>query len=214
MDNFIDKLAQKFNAQEIIKANSQAEAEEMKKLQQQVAEYERILQDIRKLNYKNTELSRQLGEEIGDNADKIAAMREDEQRLISALRDITQEQSRNREADLEKREQERLEKDSSEESELAAMRELLEEKFQSADDFVHKENVKVYRNVQAVVVDELKKYAEGSGELKSAVESMENTLNKKIRRKLNVMLAVSVLSMLAALAGAALCALMAAGLIK
>ncbi len=214
MDNFIDKLAQKFNAQEIIKANSQAEAEEMKKLQQQVAEYERILQDIRKLNYKNTELSRQLGEEIGDNADKIAAMREDEQRLISALRDITQEQSRNREADLEKREQERLEKDSSEESELAVMRELLEEKFQSADDFVHKENVKVYRNVQAVVVDELKKYAEGSGELKNAVESMENTLNKKIRGKLNVMLAVSVLSMLAALAGAALCALMAAGLIK
>ena len=28
MDNFIDKLAQKFNAQEMIKANSQAEAAE------------------------------------------------------------------------------------------------------------------------------------------------------------------------------------------
>ena len=35
MDNFMDKLAQKFNAQELIKANSQAEAEEMKKLQLQ-----------------------------------------------------------------------------------------------------------------------------------------------------------------------------------
>ena len=30
MDNFMDKLAQKFNAQEVIKANSQAEAAEMK----------------------------------------------------------------------------------------------------------------------------------------------------------------------------------------
>ncbi len=42
MDNFMDKLAQKFNAQEMIKANSQAEAAEMKKLQLQVAEYERF----------------------------------------------------------------------------------------------------------------------------------------------------------------------------
>ena len=51
MDNFMDKLAQKFNAQEMIKANSQAEAAEMKKLQLQVAEYEKILQEMRKLNY-------------------------------------------------------------------------------------------------------------------------------------------------------------------
>ena len=55
MDNFMDKLAQKFNAQEMIKANSQAEAAEMKKLQLQVAEYEKILQEMRKLNYKNAE---------------------------------------------------------------------------------------------------------------------------------------------------------------
>ena len=46
MDNFIDKLAQKFNAQELIKANTQAEAKELERLQLQVAEYERILQEI------------------------------------------------------------------------------------------------------------------------------------------------------------------------
>ena len=46
MDNFIDKLAQKFNAQEMIKANSQAEAAEMKKLQLQISEYEKILQEM------------------------------------------------------------------------------------------------------------------------------------------------------------------------
>ena len=39
MDNFMDKLAQKFSAQEMIKANSQAEAEEMKLIQMQVSEY-------------------------------------------------------------------------------------------------------------------------------------------------------------------------------
>lgn len=218
MDNFIDKLAQKFNAQEIIKANSQAEAEEMKRLQQQVAEYERILQEIRKLNYKNTELSEQLGSLIGDNADKIQAMREEEQKLISALRDITEEQTRNREAELEKREEERLEKDKNAESELAALTKLLEEKFQCSDDFVHKENVKVYRNVQAVVVEELRKYAEsskaGDADVKNAVESLERGLDNKTGKRLKIVLAVSVLSMLASFASVVLCALMAAGLIK
>ena len=67
MDNFMDKLAQKFNAQEMIKANSQAEAAEMKKLQLQVAEYEKILQEMRKLNYKNAELT----EKISDSADSV-----------------------------------------------------------------------------------------------------------------------------------------------
>ena len=36
MDNFMDKLAQKISAQELIKANSQAEAEELQRLQMQV----------------------------------------------------------------------------------------------------------------------------------------------------------------------------------
>ena len=40
MDNFMDKLAQKFNAQEMIKANSAAEAAENKRMQEQLAAYE------------------------------------------------------------------------------------------------------------------------------------------------------------------------------
>ncbi|HJC23696.1 MAG TPA: hypothetical protein H9761_08340 [Candidatus Eisenbergiella merdavium] len=40
---------------------------------------------------------------------------------------------------------------------LAAQTESLREMQKQADDFNHKENVKVYRNVQAVVVDEVKK---------------------------------------------------------
>ena len=35
MDNFTDKLASKFNAQEMIKANAQAEANEMNRLKEQ-----------------------------------------------------------------------------------------------------------------------------------------------------------------------------------
>ena len=39
MDTFMDKLAQKLNAQEMIKANSAADAEEMDQLKSQLREY-------------------------------------------------------------------------------------------------------------------------------------------------------------------------------
>ncbi len=206
MDNFIDKLAQKFNAQEMIKANSQAEAMELEKLQQQVAEYERILQDIRKLNYKTTELSDHLYTGIGDNAEKISALREEEERIVSSLRDITDEQTRGREADLERREQERLEKEQNAKEEFEKLSEFLDERLQSIEDFSHKENVKVYRNVQAVVVDEVKKSTE-------AANAQGEASNKKLGKKLNAVLAISIISMLAALASIALNVFMLLGII-
>lgn len=218
MDNFMDKLAQKFNAQELIKANSQAEAEEMKKLQLQVAEYERILQEIRRLNYKNTELSEQLSTMICDNTDKIQEMKEDERKLMAALRDITDEQTRNREADMERRELERIEKEKGTASEMETLTALLQEKFQQADDFVHKENVKVYRNVQAAMTEELRKYTENgkatNEALRDALDSLERDIDRRIGKKLNMVMAVSILSMLASFAAVALYALMAAGIIK
>ena len=48
---------------------------------------------------------------------------------------------------------------------LAAQTESLQEMQKQADDFNHRENVKVYRNVQAVVVEEVKKQTQ---ELKAA----------------------------------------------
>ncbi len=56
----MDKIAQKFTAQEMIKANAAAEEKEMKRLRLQVAEYDTRIQEIRKLNLKNLELADQL----------------------------------------------------------------------------------------------------------------------------------------------------------
>ena len=207
MDNFMDKLAQKFSAQEMINANSQAEAEEMKRLQMQVSEYEKILQEMRKLSYKNTELSERLELVIGENAGKIQRMKEDEEELIAVLKDLTEEQTKNRDSELEKKEEERLEKERADEakkqSDISVITNLLENKFQRSDDFVHKENVKVYRNVQAVVVDELKRYTENAQEEKNAINA-----------KLGKVMKFSVISMLASIISAVLWALMAAGIIK
>ncbi len=203
----MDKLAQKFSAQEMINANSQAEAEEMKRLQMQVSEYEKILQEMRKLSYKNTELSERLELVIGENAGKIQRMKEDEKKLIAVLKDLTEEQTKNRDSELEKKEEERLEKERVDEakkqSDISVITNLLENKFQRSDDFVHKENVKVYRNVQAVVVDELKRYTESAQEEKNAINA-----------KLGKVMKFSVISMLASIVSVVLWALMAAGIIK
>ena len=207
MDNFMDKLAQKFSAQEMIRANSQAEAEEMKRLQMQVSEYEKILQEMRKLNYRNTEISEKLDLMIGDNADKIREMKEDEQKLITALRDLTDEQTRNREAELERKEEERLEQEHEQEvsnkADLTAITDLLEDKFQRSDDFVHKENVKVYRNVQAVVVDELKRYTDSAQDDKN-----------KLDKRLNLVMTFSIVSMIVSTVSMILWALFVFGIIK
>lgn len=64
MDNFMDKLAKRFNAGEIIKANSQAEARDLKRMQERTAEYERMMQEMRRLNLKNIEVTEQVQQMI------------------------------------------------------------------------------------------------------------------------------------------------------
>lgn len=284
MDNFMDKLAQKFSAQEMIKANSQAEAAEIKRLQFQVSEYEKILQEMRRLNYKNTEISEKLDEVIGDSAKKLSGMKEEQQKLVASLRDLAAEQGRSRETELAQREHALMEREraaeqtrmaqeraieearldreraleevrqereraeherqeheraaeearlareradqaaeearlaheradrAAEEARLAheraeearlgneaeeqkandfdAIAGMIDEKFKYSDDFVHKESVKVYRNVQAVVVDELKQYADNM-----------TAENNKLRAKLGNVMTVSVIAMAASIAG-------------
>ena len=50
MDTFMDKLAQKLNAQEMIKANSAADAEEMDQLKSQLREYDECLAQMQQVN--------------------------------------------------------------------------------------------------------------------------------------------------------------------
>ncbi|MCI8314538.1 MAG: hypothetical protein HFH74_05755 [Lachnospiraceae bacterium] len=207
----MDKLAQKFSAQEMIRANSQAEAEELERLQLQVSEYEKILQEMRKLNYKNTELAEKLELMIGENAEKIQSMKEDEQQLIAVLRDLTDDQTRNREAEIARKAEEQLEQEQvqkiQKQTDISALIDLLENKFQKSDDFVHKENVKVYRNVQAVVVDEMKRCVE-------SLQGERDELKKMLDAKLKKIMILSGISVVAAVTSVVLWALMMTGVIK
>lgn len=163
MDNFIDKLAQKFTAGEVIRANSVAEERELKRLREQVAEYERCLQEMRKLQVTNSQTARQIHDLMTEGREGFRKLTEESVTKVEQLQLSSVEKTEWKEETLQETREAVTEL-----SEL--MKQLVEcleknqkevEKwFQQADDFLHKENVKVYRNVQAVVVEEVTKKSE------------------------------------------------------
>lgn len=66
MDTFMDKLAQKFTAGEMIKANSAADLADVEKLKKQMEEYDQCLQEMRQVHLKNAE-----------NVEKLSALIEE-----------------------------------------------------------------------------------------------------------------------------------------
>lgn len=163
MDNFIDKLAQKFTAGEVIRANSVAEERELKRLREQVAEYERCLQEMRKLQVTNSQTARQIHDLMTEGREGFRKLTEESVTKVEQLQLSSVEKTEWKEETLQETREavtelsglmkqlvECLEKNQKE----------VEKWFQQADDFLHKENVKVYRNVQAVVVEEVTKKSE------------------------------------------------------
>ncbi|MCM1266930.1 MAG: hypothetical protein NC302_03420 [Bacteroidales bacterium] len=130
MDTFIDKLAQKKNAQEMIRANSAAEAAKMAQMQNQLNAYDEVMQEIRRVNLKTSENVESVRRVLAECMEKLETL------------------------EAENKDAENVEK------ELAAVKALLEERFSQSEDLMHKENVKVYRNVQAAFTEELAKQTE------------------------------------------------------
>lgn len=157
MDNFMDKLAQRLTAQEMIKANSAADAAELERLQKQLAQYDACLQEMRKLSLKNTENTDKVGELLDESIGRIKTYEAQASGIVEAINTKT------------------------------------DECVDRTNDFVHKENVKVYRNVQAVVVDETKKQT----------EALEASC-KKLKGKTTAALVFSILTLVAVIADIAL----------
>ena len=165
MDNFIDRLAQKFIAGEVIRANSAAEERELKKLREQVAEYEKCLQEMRKIQLTNTQSAQNLHDMMVENADGIRKLTRES---LAKLADVQLEADA-KAADAKKAVDTAATTMAQMEEQVVKMQETvaalsesldknqaeIKECFEKADEFLHKENVKVYRNVQAVVVEEV-----------------------------------------------------------
>ena len=87
MDNFMDKLSKRFNAGEIIHANGEAEARETERLRQQMAEYDQILQQVRRLNLKTAEMSEQVSQMLASGIEQFESYaQQNQQRELEAGR--------------------------------------------------------------------------------------------------------------------------------
>ncbi len=207
MDNFMDKIAQKLTSQDMIRANSAADAAELQKLEtqmelfkEQMGKYDDCIQEMRQLNLKNIEnaegiqqLTDEANEKLGKTAGEIentsmskiqqtsdasiAGIRETSDASIAGIKETSdasiagiRQTSDVSIAGINQAVEEGLAKiaeirqnGNNIEAITETMTELqtkLEESFKGLEDFLHTDNVKVYRNVQASMVEQLKKQTE------------------------------------------------------
>lgn len=167
MDTFMDKLAHKLTAQEMIKANTAADTEEMNRLKAQVKEYNECLMKMKQVSGELQVMYTQLDGMLEEN------IRPQMEKLMSECINKLQEFHAAEEDALE-------------------LKQFLEEKLAASSENVHKEGVKVYRNVQAVVVEESNKQTEAV-----------NAAATGLKGKLNAILGISIAALVAALGGIA-----------
>lgn len=181
MDNFMDKIAQKLNSQEIISANAAADAAEMESLEKQLVlfkdqmeKYDDCLQEMRKLNLKNIESAQgvqsladkaneKLGETVGElEAESVSRIRQTSDVSIAGINQTLNE-SLAKIAEI-KENSDHLDKIT---ENMSGLQEKQETLFKNLEDYLHTDNVKVYRNVQVAMMEELEKQ---TAELKESYE--------------------------------------------
>lgn len=184
MDTFMDKLAQKLTAQEMIKANAAADAAELSRMREKTAGYEAMLNEIKSSSEKNAESAGTLAQSVGTVQENTVKVQE----LLAEAGDILGKiaESQEKEQDTEKLQ---VLLDELKQSQ-AELKKFQIEQFEQLTDHVHKENVKVYRNVQAVVVDETAKQNEANGKALS-----------KISGRTGAVLGISIVALLTSVAG-------------
>lgn len=187
MDTFMDKLAQKLNAQEMIKANSAADAEEMDQLKNQLREYDECLAQMQQVNKElravNHAMETLMSETIAPEVTKLS------EESVAAIRKMQQENTEKLQ-ELQQEYTTKLEEIRQNTEELEDLRKHLDEKLDGSDENVHKECVKVYRNVQAAVVEENEKQT----------EAIAGKIKESLNGKLNGVLGVSIVALLVAAA--------------
>ena len=150
MDNFMDKLAEKLNAGEIIKANREADTEQMEMLQGKIKEYEKCLEEMCRMNQELQKTAAGMKTESSEEQEALARL----EKSVEILQQAVNMQHKS----------------------VDEVKRSMEELSVRVNDFVHKENVKVYRNVQAVVVEEAAKQNEAVKGLVPMIEEVKNAV--------------------------------------
>ncbi len=197
MDLFMDKLSRKETAQEIIKANTAADVEELNKLKNQAADYSECLTKMHKLVDEGlTKLACSqvetvaLGGLVEDNSEAIRVLQRDTESMKLLLEQLQKQVDRMGGSVAGQME---AVSRALEESKTAAPS---AERLDALEENVHKECVKVYRNVQAVMVEESGKQAVDIDRTKFYVKSL--------KKKTTAILVITIFGMLFGLAGVAM----------
>ena len=179
MDTFMEKLAQKFTAQEMIRANAAAEAAELQRTRDQVKQYNDCLQEMKQVNKDTREALAQMEQALAIGVEQFKNAKiptEGFEQLVESSMCRIKELQQNTEEIQE------------------SIKAHLDSATGEITEFVHKENVKVYRNVQAVVVEEMKKQS----------EELDEKLYVLSRKQSSVMKVASAAMVFALLSAAAL----------
>lgn len=185
------------NPDEMIRANGAAEAAQTDRLKAEVEDYSKILEELRQLYDRNNELVQKLQFMNRNATESVRTLLEDNNRQISEKL-----------AALEEWDHKAFEaqmmgslKDAKDEI-MGSIRESSSEArdlFSEVNDFSHRDNVRVYRNVQASMIAELSKQTQELSERLDIIQKQSepdparNTLQKI---SFGLLIAVMVLQLL------------------
>ena len=160
------------NPDELIRANGAAEAAQADRLKSEVNDYAGMIDQLQALYEKNSELVQKLHFMNLSTTENIRSMLTENNEKIAEKLDALQEfDTAGLEARLKSSFDDSIaESDERVKGELDRSREKLIQLQQRSDEFGHRESVRVYRNVQASMVQELARQTE---ELSAAISSLE-----------------------------------------
>lgn len=181
---------------ELIRANGAAEAAQTDRLREEVSDYMQAIEQLRELCDRNSELVQKLQFMNRSQTDEIQRLlQENNEQVSRKLSELhgwdtkeLQEQIGQVTAEIGSSREAVLTAVQSAQAQAAALQ-------QQSDDFSHKENVRVYRNIQASMIAELgKQTQELSARLDALQEAVRPDPSVPLLRKVSFGLLVAVLA--------------------
>ena len=181
------------NPDELIRANGAAEAARTNRLREEVSDYTQVIEQLRDLYDRNNELVQKLQFMNRSQTDEI-------RRLLQENNDqITEKLSSLQDYDTKAlQDSVTAAVSDSQETVLAAVQKSQDHASylqQQSDDFNHKENVRVYRNIQASMITELGKQTQ---ELRVQLDAMQEAVKpdpaEKFVRKVTFGIMIAILA--------------------
>lgn len=186
MDNFMENITHKFSANDMILANAQAEAmdldskkEQIQRFEAQLTKVDNALSDMREVNLKNIEAAQDVQNMAQASSEKIdAAVERMETQTVTKIKETSDISiagiTKTVDESLAKIEKIKESSDMTEtiNDSIASVSQKLDTIKKELEEYAHADHVKIYRNVQAAVTEELGKQTEelqGSMKKKGAI---------------------------------------------